>query len=276
MPKYIDNTNAGYLPHNRSEVAGHIQWFFSEGATSLAEARKKGFLDMGVFLGAEIKSEDKAIEVKKANEGKIFTAYKLGGEVTLGLELTTNEVADMRKARLLLLGADQPAFTQTALAAVATCTLGNFAAEPAKLNHAYQLLTAAGAPVRKVTTLVIDDLVEGVDYVLNRRLGIVRFINEATLPDAAPATLTVTAAAITPSDDDFMESVQAMQIPRRRGYSHFLVWDGTTDANLVMEFEPRPTEVGVTGGLKIEGENASEAKITVSFTSTDELVRVRA
>jgi hypothetical protein len=275
MSKYIDNTDAGYLPHNRSEIQGHIQWLFSEDASTLAEARAKGFLDMGVFLGVEIKSEEKSTEVKKAREGKIFTAYKLGGEVTLGLELTTKEVADMRKARLLLMGDDKPAFTQAALTDDETCALPNFNAQsPAKLNHAYQIVTASGVPVRNITDALIGDLTEGVDYVIQKKLGLVRFIKTATLP-AAALELTITAAAITADSDDYMESIQPMQTPRRRGYSHFIVWSEAPGSDIAMEFEPRPTEVSATGGFKVDGENQAEAKITITFTSTDETVRVR-
>jgi hypothetical protein len=274
MSKYLDTTQPGQIPHNRSEIAGAVQLLFSEGAASLAEARAKGFQDMGVFLAAEIKSEDKSIEVKKAREGKVFTAYRLGGEVTLGLELTTKEIADMRKARLLLLGADQPAFTQAALAASTDCTLGDFAATPAVPGRDYQLLDQNGNPLRSLATLHIKGLVEGTDFVVQKKTGLVRFLDAATAPDDS-VECTVTAPAITAASEEFMESLEAMQIPRRKGYAHILVWDQDQGSSLVMEFEPRPVEIAATGGFKIDAENAAEARLTVNFSGTEGIVRVR-
>ena len=113
--KYLNNREPGNLPHDRAEIQGTAQWLFSEGATTLAEARAKGFLDMGCFLGLELKNEGKGTDVKKANRGKIYTTKKLGQDVTLGLELSTKEVADMRKALLALMASETDPLTQTAI-----------------------------------------------------------------------------------------------------------------------------------------------------------------
>jgi hypothetical protein len=274
ISKYLDISDTGQIPHNRSEISGSVQLLFCEGATTLAEARAKGFQDMGVFLGVEIKTEDKSIEVKKAKEGKVFTAYRLGGEVTIGLELTTKELADMRKARYLLLGADKPAFTQAALAAVATCTIGDFANVPGEAGRDYQILDAAGNPVRSITTLLIDGMVEGQDFIVQKQTGLVRFTEAASIP-AEALDCTVTAAAITTESEEYMESLEAMQVPRRKGFAQILVWDNDQGSNLVMEFEPRLVEIASTGGFKVDAENVAEAKLTVNFSSTEGIVRVR-
>ena len=276
--KYIDNSDPGYLPHNRAEIQGTSQFLFAEGATTLEEARAMGFLDLGCFLGFEIKSESKATDVKKANRGKTFTSSKLGSDVTIGVDLTTKEIADMRKARIILLGKDVEALTQAALAADTAVTLPVFTAEnPAKINHAYQLLKDGNA-VREITALTltvgVDELEENVDYVLDVKLGMVRFIKDESLP-AVEVTAKATATAIAEGDENYMLGIQAMEVPRRRGYGHILVWDGDPGSNLVMEFEPRPVEVIPSGGFKVDADNQSEATISVSFTSNRERVLVR-
>lgn len=276
--KYLDNRDPGYLPHNRAEIQGTVQFLYADGATTLEEAYNVGFLDMGVFLGIEIKSESKSTDVKKANRGRVFTSSKLGSDVTLGLELTTKEVADMRKARIVLLGKDVESLTQAAIPADTAVTLPAFlATNKAKINHAYQVLKD-GKPVREITTLKltagVDELQDGVDYVLDKKLGMVRFINEATLP-ADTVTAKAAATAIAEGDETHMLGIQAMEMPRRRGYAHILIWDGAPGSNLVMEFTPRPVEVTPSGGFKVDADNQSEAKININFTSTHERVLVR-
>ena len=277
--KYIDNSDPGNLPHTCSEIQGTVQWLFSEGASTLEEARANGFMDMGCFLGFEIKNEGKGTDVKKSKRGKVYTTGKLGQDVTLGVELSTKEVADMRKALIALMGSEVDPLTQAALAADTTVDLPAFDAnaKAAKLNYAYQLLKD-GKDVREITTLKltvgINELAEGVDYTLDKKLGMVRFINNDTLP-AAAVTAKATAEAIKEGDENYMLGIKSMDVPRRRGYSRILIWDGDPGSNLVMDWEPRKTDISVSGGFKVDAENQSEVKIALNFTSASETTFVR-
>lgn len=278
MSKYLENRDPGYLPHNRSEIQGTVQILFAENALTLEDYYTKGALDLGCFTGGEIKSEAKSTDVKKANRGITTTTAKLGSDITVGLELTSKEVADKRKAQIAFFAKEMAGLTQAAIAAATAVDLPAFAAgSPAVLNNAYQILKD-GKPVREIIAFTlkvgVNDLEEGVDYVIDKKLGMVRFIKTATLP-AAAVTATASAKAITETDETFMHGLQAMTKPRFRGYARFLVWDSDPGSNLVMEFEPRPVEIIAAGGFKIDADNQSEIKLTVSFTSTKERILLR-
>jgi len=131
------------MHHLRAEIQGTVEWYFSEGASSAANAILLGYLHMGNFLGAEIKSDPKRTTTLKASRGIVFEGGSTGAGVSLGLEFMTKEVADMRKAKIALMAAAGTAFTQAAIAAGAIDTLAFTADIPAKLNYDYPLTKRA-------------------------------------------------------------------------------------------------------------------------------------
>lgn len=271
----IDNKT---MHHTRAELQGTTQWFFSENATSAAAAILAGYLDMGNFLGFELKSDPKRTPTKSAARGVVFESGSTGAEVSLGIELQTKEVADMRKAKLALMGADAAPFTQAAIDNAAVDALAFTADMPAKLNRDYPL-TNNGVLLRHLTAAVIQVgvtvLVEGTDYLLDKELAQVRFIKTATLP-AAAVTVKVTAPLVDATSEKYMEGVTPMAQPVRRGYARFLIWDSNVGSRLVMDVEPRPVEIYTSGGWTVNAENQSEHKITAMFTSLAERALVRA
>lgn len=270
----IDNKT---MQHTRAELQGTTQFFFSPDAVSAADAILKGYQDLGNFLGAELKPDPKRTPVLKAARGVVYEAGSTGAGVSLGIELTTKEVVDMRKAKLALMAKDTTAFTQAAINAGAADNLAFTADVPAKLNYDYPL-TKEGALLRHLSAAVLtvggNALVENTDYILDKELGQVRFIKAATLP-AAAVTVTVTVPAIDSTHDKYMEGITPMAQPVRRGYGRFLVWDGDVANRLAMEMEPRPIELYTSGGWSVTHDNQAEHKITVMFMSITERWLVR-
>lgn len=266
------------MHHTRAELQGTVEFFFSEGAISAADAILRGYLNYGNFLGFELKSDPKRSPRKSAARGVIFEAGSTGAEITMGLELTTNEVADPRKQRLAHMAADATPFTQAAINAAAADALAFTADVPAKLNYDYPL-TKTGALLRHISAATLQvganpALVEGADYLLDKELAQVRFIKEASLP-AAAVTVTVTAPAIDATHEKYMLGLTPAAKPVCRGYGRALVWDSDTKNRLVKDYEPRPIELYNSGGYSVTGDKQSEFKIAAMFTSITERLLVR-
>lgn len=265
------------MHHSRGELQGTVEWLFSEDATSAANAVLVGYLNMGNFLGFELKSDPKRTPKKSASRGTVFESGSTGAEVSLGVELMTKEVADMRKAKIALMAEDASAFTQTAIAAAAGDSLAFTADIPAKLNYDYPL-TKTGVLLRHVSAAVLtfdsEVMVAGTDYILDEELGSVRFINAAKLPDDTVTTV-VTVPAIDSTHAKYMEGLTPMGKPVRRGISRLMIWDQDDANRLVQEFEPRKTEIYTSGGYSVTHENQSEHKITVMFQSITERLLIR-
>ncbi len=265
------------MHHLRAEIQGTVEWYFSEGASSAANAILLGYLHMGNFLGAEIKSDPKRTTTLKASRGIVFEGGSTGAGVSLGLEFMTKEVADMRKAKIALMAAAGTAFTQAAIAAGAIDTLAFTADIPAKLNYDYPL-TKTGALLRHFSAAVLTFeagvLVAGTDYLLDSELGMVRFINAANLPDGN-VTINATVPAIDAAHAKYMEGIVPMGQAVRRGWMRGVVWDQDDANNKVFEIEPRAVEIYTSGGFSVSHDNQSEHKITVMFTSITERFLVR-
>ena len=272
----IDNKT---MHHTRAEIQGTVEFYFSEDAVSAADARVRGYLNLGNFLGAEIKSDPKRTPTMKAVRGVVIEGGSTGAGVSLAIELTTKEVADFRKAVLALMAADAAPFTQAAIANAAIDTIAFTAQVPAKLNYDYPL-TKDGAQLRHIgaCTLAVTGgvpvLVENDDFILDKENGFIRFINPAKLP-AAVVTPTVTVPAIDATHDKYMLGVTPMTKPVRRGYGRFIVYDGDAKNRIVQEMEARPIELYTSGGFSVSHENQSEQKLTAMFTSNAERWLVR-
>ena len=266
------------LQNTRGEIVGAVHLFFADACYTYAAALAAGFTDYGQFIGAKIKPAAKRTGVKRTSRGQVYTAHSTGADVTLGLELTTTEIADVRKVRHLLLATRGTDLAQGALANVAIDPLVFTAPAPAVLNQWY-LLTNTGVLVRNASaaTLAVGGggtaLAAG-DYVFDLQLGMVRFTNAANLP-VTTITPSVTAPAITSSSPGFMTGWNPMQQPVRRGYARFVVMDQDPDNNLVMDLTPRPVELQVEGDSSVDGEKQSEMKLLCLFTSIIEGAYVR-
>lgn len=270
----MSNVSQSTLHHKRAEIQGTVQVLFSEGAATLAAANTAGYQDLGNFLGHEIQTEPQREPVLKAHRGVVIEAGSTPGVITLGLDLTTKEVADARKLRYLLSAKDAAALAQAAINNSAVDAIPFSAEVPAVLNQFYPIMKD-GVRVREISAITIavggSDLEAGVDYLVDQKLGLVRFVKEATLP-AGNATPTLTAPAIDAAHAAAMKGLTPMTKSAWRGFAHVLVWDQDEQNNLVMEYEPREVEIVYSSGVTINHESQSELKIQVKFLSNTERV----
>jgi hypothetical protein len=252
------------LHHNRAEINGTVQLLFSEGVTTRAEAAAKGYLDMGNFTGVEFKGEAAKTEVYKCYRGVTRLGGNLPGILKHGYDLTTNELADARKLRFALLGNPGAPYAQAAIADTAGDALDFTASAPAILNLWYPLFKG-GAQVREITAITITDLVEGKDYLIDAKLGLIRFINEATLP-VEEITPVLSAPAITAEHPLGLRSVRPMTRGFWKGYARLLVWDQDPNQNLVLDHQNFSCEISLSSPPSFTHDALAELKIRVTDT----------
>jgi len=186
-------------------------------------------------------------------------------------KLTCNE-ADALKMGILYSGESLGDLTQTVLAATAGAPLEFSATAKSKAGHWYDLRKSDGSAVREVSAVTIATKVEGTDFVVDKRLGRIRFITE----QAAELTPTITAAAITAADTTSMARIKPMTTPVRSGIGRLVVFDKNASNNVVLDHRDFSCDIVVDSGPGSQdgtGEAAIVILVTVTFEAGELLVR---
>jgi hypothetical protein len=256
--------NNDTLHHERAEIIGTSQFLFAQGALTRAGAAAQGYLDMGNFTAAAFKAEAEKTEVLKCSRGVTRLGGNLPGKLTHGYDLATNELADARKLRFALLGDPDTAYAQVAAAAAQADALAFTETAPAILNLWHPILRG-GLQVRELSEVAIATMTEGADYALDRKLGLIRFINPANLPDES-ITPTITAPAIDGAHPLGLKAIKPLSRGFFKGYGRLLVWDQDEAQPLVMDHQDFSCEVSLSSPPTIGHENRAEMKLLVTIT----------
>jgi|GEM_PF-1727300 len=249
------------LHHTRAEIQGTVQLLGIIGAVSRADAIAKGLLDYGNFLGAEIKAEANKQPRVKAARGVARNIGHTAGLISMGYELSTKELADKRKFRFALLGKESAPFTQAALAAVNSTAIAFTADLPSKEGVWYPLLYN-GSRVYALTSVTIAGKTEGVDFVADLKLGLIRFLVAQT----ANVTAVLTGPAIDAAHKEYLVGVEPMTNVVYSGYWSLFSFDQNPENNLVFRHELFSGDLSITAWPKFDHENQSELKIQIDIT----------
>jgi hypothetical protein len=245
-----------------SEFLGTAQFLFCEGAVTRAAAAAKGYTDMGNFTALENKGEISTTPILKCFRGVTRESRKLPGIIKQSYDLKTNEVLDYRKLRFALFGSDLADYAQAASAAANGDALAFSAASPAILNLWYPL-AIAGAPVREITALTLDALTEGADFVVDGKLGLVRFVNEATLPGES-LTPVISAPALTGAHPLGLRRLKPMSRGIWNGYGRLLLWDQETQS-LAMDHKDFSASITLSAPFTVANDALAEMTLNVSI-----------
>ncbi|EIP99450.1 hypothetical protein OpiT1DRAFT_03967 [Opitutaceae bacterium TAV1] len=257
------------LHSTTAEIVGTVQLLFAEGAATRAEALAKGFTDLGNFLGMETKGEAAKVPVQKAYRGKLRESRNIPGLMKQGYDLRTCEIADARKLKFGLMGTPLGNFAQPALADVAIDPLDFSPAEPPAqarppaVLHTWYPLLRNGVQVRELTAVTIPDMTEDVDFMVDKKAGIIRFINAATLPSVV-ITPTVSAPLINGASPNGLVRLKPMTKASWSGYFRLYVWDQDDRQCLAMAHEDFSGEISPSSPFNVAGDALSEMKILVS------------
>jgi hypothetical protein len=252
------------LEHDRADITGNVHFLFAEGATTREQAKAKGYTDLGTFLGMETKGEAAKTEIIKARRGNVRLAGQIPGLIKQGYDLRTTEIADSRKLKFALFGEDVAAYTQPALADQEIDPFPFAAGAPAILNVWYPL-QRAGRPVRHLTALTIPDLDEGVDFITDPLVGLIRFTNPASLP-AAPVTPSASCPALNSGSPLGLRALKPMTRASWSGYGRLLVFDTRDNREIIMDHEEFSCDITLSSPFNIAYDSLAEMKLLVTIT----------
>jgi hypothetical protein len=242
-------------------LVGTIEFAFSDGAISAADAKLKGFRDVGNVVGMTPNLEPTVIEHYGSYRGvrrrdkTIHTENKL--EFTVRLDQW-----DQQKVEWLFGAGAGTAHTQAVLSGVAGEVLA-FGTTPSDSSKWYDLRTAAGARVRKLTAVTIATLVEGTDFEVDLEVGRIRFLT----PQTGDLTPTLTAPAITSADAGYFAGLTPMADVRKSGFGRLICYDQYDGGNAVVwDYVDFSCEVSVESAGEIDGQNPAEITLKVRVT----------
>jgi hypothetical protein len=252
------------LVHDRADFKGNVHFLFAEGAATRAQANAKGYLDLGTFIEGAPKNEVATTEIIKARYNSVWVAGELPGLMKMNYELKTTEVADARKVKFAFFGEDSDPFIQAALSDAPVDPLAFAAGSPATLNHWYPLLHNGGQ-VRQLAGLTFAGLTEGVDFIVDYVVGLVRFIKPASLP-AAPVTPLVSAPAIAADSEQALHGFRPGRQASRRGYGRILVFDTRDNSGIVLDHYDFSCDVTCTAPPTFKHDTLSEMTLKINVT----------
>ncbi|WP_221029900.1 hypothetical protein [Actomonas aquatica] len=249
------------LHHTRAEIQGTSWLAGNIGALTKADAIAGGLQDMGNFLGIEIKGETEKEPILKALRGRVTKSGHTGGMISLGYEFTTREFADARKFKFALMGSETDPFTQAALAGVDSTALAFTAQVPSKAGYWYPLFYQ-GTHVHALTSVTIAGKEEGVDFEVDLKMGLIRFIVAQT----ANVTCVLTGPAIDAAHKEYLIGVQPRDRVVYSGYWSVAAFDQDPNNNLVMRHEFFSGDLTVTQWPKVDHTGQSELKFQIDIT----------
>lgn len=256
--------------HNLNALLiGTGEFSFSKDATSAANAQIRGWVDFGNIVAFTPEADNKAEEHVGSYRGVRRIDKRAITQTKLQYKLKNDEW-NISNLRLLFGATDTTGHTQLIHSALAGQTLG-FTANPAVIGRWYDIKTAAGLRLRKLTTVTIAAKVEGTDFVLDLKMGRVKFLT-AQAADLVP---TITAPAIVAGTDDAFLGLLPLQAPVQSGYGKLICFDQYNPNTVVLEHENFSCDLSIDSASEVGGTGFTDLTLTVTITSDVGVVLVR-
>lgn len=255
------------LKNNNAILLGTGEFRFSDGARTVAEARTRGYLDFGNIAKVSLQPEIEEAKDYSSDEGFRNLARTWVTRAEVKFNLTLSELKN-ENLQSLFFGTPGTQLTQAAMAAVAGTAINFSVGSPSVPNRWYDILVA-GAPVRNITAVTVATLVEGTDFEVEYRLGLIRFLTAQTVA----RTPTVTGPQITAATAP--KALNILAASQRSGIGRLTIFDRDTVNRVFMEVVDFGCDVKITGNTEIDGQNASRMELIVSLTTPRGRVDVR-
>jgi hypothetical protein len=257
-------------PHNLDALLiGTGEFSFSPDAASAADARAKGYQDFGNVLAFTPSVEPSSEEHVGSYRGVRRKDRTVTTETKLQYQLRLDEW-NLKNLEIMLGGAATTGFTQAAISAAAGEVLG-FTATPAVIGRWYELRSAAGAPLRAITTVTIATKVEGTDFEVDLLLGRIRFLTA----QAADLTPTLTVAAIVAGSEGAFRGLIPMADPVKAGFGRLVVFDQYDANKVVLDHRDFSCDVAIESVSEVDGTGFTDMTLNVNVTSVPGVVYVR-
>lgn len=249
--------------HNTTALLiGTGEFSFSEGAISVADAQKRGFLDFGNIVAFTPEAAVTKEEHMGSYRGTRRADRTVITENGFSYKLRCDEWN--RKNLELLYGASSTTgHTQTAKSAVDGTVLG-FTAVPAKIGYWYDILAADGSRVFDLTAVTITTKVEGTDFEVDYKMGRIRFLTA----QAADLTPTITAPAIVAGAAGSFLGLTPLADPVKKGFGRLYVFDQESTNKVVYQHVDFSCEVSLDSASEIDGTAFTDITLDVRITGT--------
>ena len=262
--------------HNLNALLlGTGEFSFAEGASTELAAGKQGYKDWGNVTAFTVKPDKQTEDHIGSYRGVRRVDTTAVKQTRIDYQIKFDEItAD--KLMSLYYGSATTPFTQAVATAAAGDVLG-FTALAAVIGNWYDL-TLAGARVKEITTATFSHgvapavtLVEGVDFILDRKLGRVQFLTA----QAADLSVAITAPAIAVGGVGYRSAIIPQTRPIRRGIGRLICFD-QDDADIVsFEHTGFGCEIYLESMDEVTGDKYTNVVINVQITSPVGVVLAR-
>ena len=235
---------------------GSGQFSLAIGAKTVAAAHLIGWVDFGNLASFSLKSKGTVKEHIGSYNGVRRVDKTAVTETRVGYEIKSDE-SSAQNMRFALYGNPGSNLTQVIRAAAAADAITT----PVK-NLWYDLVIG-GARVRELTVAAVvssgPTLVEDTDYVVDYKLGRIRFV---TTPGTL-TSITLTAPAIVATDPTSLKTITPNTTPIVRGMGRMVCYDD--DGSLVFDHHDFYCEVYPTGDPTFDGSKETEITCNINI-----------
>lgn len=256
--------------HNLTALLiGTGEFCFSEGAISPADAQARGYLDFGNIVAFTPEANLSKEEHQGSYRGVRRADKTVVTENGFSWKIRVDEY-NRKNLELLFSASATTGHTQTALSAVAGAVLA-FATLAAKIGYWYDLRKADGSRLFDVTAVTIAGKVEGTDFVIDQKLGRIRFLTA----QAADLTPTITAPAIVAGSAGSFLGLTPLQDPVKQGYGRLYIYDQDDENKLVMAHLDFKCELTMDSANEIDGTGFTDLTLDAKIGDDVGVVFVR-
>jgi hypothetical protein len=250
-------------------LIGTGEFSFSEGAISPADALVRGYLDFGNIVAFTPEANLNKEEHQGSYRGVRRADKTVVTENGFSYKIRLDEW-NKKNLEILFSASATTGFTQTVLSAAAGAVLG-FTANPAKIGYWYDLRKSDGSRLFDVTSVTITGKVEGTDFVIDQKLGRIRFLTA----QAADLTPTITAPAIVSGSSGSFLGMTPLQDPVKQGYGRLYVYDQDDNNKLVLTHLDFSCEVTMDSANEIDGTAFTDLTLDIKITNDVGIVYLR-
>lgn len=235
---------------------------FSPGATSVADAQSKGYVDLGNIVNISSEPENEMLEHEGSYRGIKRVDARRVIKSDFAYKIQADEISH-EQLLLFLLGVAGTPFTQSALVSESGQALA-FDSVAAVPNRWYNLYDSSGNRVREITSVTIATKTENTDFFLDKKTGRIRF----AVAESTSLTPVIDAPAVSSSDTGYLKNVQVLQETIKTGYGRVMIFDDSNANKLVYDHVDFSCQVMTEGSLEFDGKKFTE--LTLKMTVTDE------
>lgn len=241
-------------------VLGTGEVSFCPDAKTVAQAIANGMEDLGALAKVTLEVEKETQDQYIPNRGIRVKARSALTQIEMMYKVTCQE---LKRSNLVMAmaGKDGTNFTQSALTAADGEVLA-FNATSAVIGRWYQLRSAAGAEVRDLSAVTIAALTEGTDFVVDKKLGRIRFLTA----QAVARTPVLTAPAIVAGGVGNMKGIKPLEGGQITGVARIHIFDDNHSNKLVYDSGFILVNISVANFGDFDGENFLDFELDLEVT----------